>query len=111
MRRAWTLATVLFAAIALAFPAHAVAPVAPQLRFWQAKRVARAHGREQLRPDFRVESMRRLARSRVRVCWSEPGYLGPLDGRDYGCDVVERRRGQWWIRDDSVMSGIWVRWL
>lgn len=104
----------LLVAAGLAFPATAHAPVAtgpPSLREWQAKRVTVAHARAQRRPGFRVERTARLGVYRIRVCWSEPGYLGPLDGRDYGCDLVERRGYELWLRDDAVMGGFWVRWL
>lgn len=95
--------------LALAFPSEAA--VGPSLRVWQAKRVDSAYALENLRPDFRVERAARINRRTVRVCWSEPGYVLPMDGRDYGCDLVQRRSYEWWIRDDSVGSPFWVRWL
>lgn len=81
----------------------------PALYEREAANLVRGHAGWQRRPDFRVESMRRLSRYRWRVCWSEPGYLGPDDGRDYGCDLAERRGYRYWIKDDST-GGSWVRW-
>jgi hypothetical protein len=94
----------------LRLPAPAVAPV-HVLGEWQASRVARSHAALMRRPGFRVERLERLSSVRVRVCWSEPGYLSPIDGRDRGCDIVELRGGQWWLFDDSVLGAGWVRWL
>jgi hypothetical protein len=70
----------------------------------------RSHARDQWRPDFRIEKVRRIDGQKIRVCWSEPGYLSPAEGRDYGCDVVELRGRQWWLKDDST-GGTWMRWL
>ena len=52
-----------------------------------------------------IESARRVNRFTVRVCWSEPGYLSPLDGRDHGCDFVQLRDRTFWLRDGSVWDG------
>lgn len=95
----------------LLLPATAEAPTTQRLEAWQAKRIARSHAKLQDRPGFRVESIRRTDRYKVRVCWSEPGYLLPDDGRDFGCDRVELRGRQFWIYDDSVLGAGWVRWL
>jgi hypothetical protein len=95
---------------ALLFPATATAPTGVRVEFWQAKRIVRANAALQRRPGFRVERVRRIDRTTVRVCWSEPGYLLPMDGRDVGCDVVRLRGREFWVFDDSTGGG-WLRWL
>jgi hypothetical protein len=97
----------------LTFPATALAPTPnpTTLQFWQASRVVRSHAKLQHRPDFRVERRVRINRRTVRVCWSEPGYLTPADGRDYGCDIVQLRGREFWLKDDAVLNGYWLRWL
>jgi hypothetical protein len=94
-------------------PAEAAGPIATTgevtLHVWQAKRLVGWNAREGYRPDFRIESARRVDARTVRVCWSEPGYLAPEDGRDYGCDMVQLRGRQWWLRDGSLNT--WRRRL
>jgi hypothetical protein len=105
-------ASTLIAALAiLATAAASPAPSDPRLRVWQATRVVWSHAALQQRPDFRIESTRRVNRFTVRVCWSEPGHLSPLDGRDHGCDVVQLRDRAFWLRGSSVLGGRWIRWL
>ena len=99
---------------ALAFPAFAQAPIATTgelLHGWQARKVVRANAALNFRPDFRIERVRRVDASEVRVCWSEPGYLTAAEGRDHGCDVVSLRGREFWLFDDSVMGAGWKRWL
>lgn len=99
---------------ALAVPASALAPrsrAERSLQVWQASRIVRSHAALEERPDFRIESTRRMNRLTVRVCWSEPGYLSPADGRDAACDLVQLRGGSFWLRDGSIMEGRWIRWL
>lgn len=88
------------------------AAAGPVLPSSSAARVVRARAALQHRPDFRVESTARRSATRVRVCWSEPGYLSPDDGRDVGCDLVELRGcGQYWVRDASSVVPVWRRFL
>ena len=81
------------------------------LQVWQASRIVRSDAALEQRPDFRIESRRWVNPRTVRVCWSEPGYLSSDDGRDTACDLVQLRRGTFWLRDGSILTGRWIRWL
>jgi hypothetical protein len=102
-----------FVVLAIIAAARADGPTANTgevIQFWQAKRIVRANAAILQRPDFRITQVARVNGLTVKVCWSEPGYVEPDQGRDYGCDIVQKRGREWWLRDDSTGGG-WLRWL
>jgi hypothetical protein len=98
--------------VAKALGATASPGLPPELKRWQAIKVARANAELTNREAYRVRYTVRLSRTKIKVCWRDAPYLEGPGEHDIGCDWVELRRGrEFWLFDDSILGLVPRRWL